>query len=81
MAYYVYSIRISPIDLLFNHYPGYLLVDYPVQSTLFARFLFLFLKRRLTIHKWLWPLTPLVHLRPHHTRSVPESVSVSLGSE
>lgn len=50
-----------------------------MQSTLFARFSF---KRRLTIHKWLWPLTPLVHLRPpSHLRAAPASVSVSLGSE
>lgn len=33
----------------------------PFLSTLFARFS---CQRRLTIHKWLWPLTPLVHLRP-----------------
>lgn len=49
----------------------------PLHSTLFACFP---CKRRLTIHKWLWPLTPLVHLRPQ-TPDWLSACTVSLGRE
>lgn len=49
----------------------------PFLSTLFARFS---CQRRLTIHKWLWPLTPLVHLRaPNPLTDWLSACTVSLG--